>query len=258
MRKLWAILIATMVLTWLTLAAVPARAETLVDVQSFVNGSGNTVTVTDTYEINGTDVVLISRTMTEVRPDSSVVLEKSWTFYPDGSVMTSDEYRNSTIAPTKIHREYSDGGALLFQRSEMYLNGEVALVSLVSYNADGYIASKEDRKLTTLADGTQVWEVTVTSYALDGAVTSQTVTQYPYGYNFDAPPEGEEPGDDPEESASIRPGWGYGDENHQHSGPPGHEVSASSSGKGNGNSNNHERPGNGWGDDSHVHTGNGK
>ncbi|MDP3703331.1 MAG: hypothetical protein Q8R78_02980 [Candidatus Omnitrophota bacterium] len=262
MRKLGAILIAAMVLTWVTLAAIPARAETLVDVQSFVNSSGNTVTVTDTYEINGTDVVLISRTVTEVQPDGFVKLEKSWTFYSSGAVQTSEELRYSSISTTDVYREYSESGVVLFQRSELTLNGELALVSLNTFNADGYLVSKEDRQLITLADGTQVWEVTVTSYNLDGTVSSETVTQYPYGYDFDAPPAGEEPGDDPEEPTNMRPGWGYGDDNHEHSGPPGHEVSASSGGNGNGgangNSNDTERPGHGWGDDNHSHTGNGK
>jgi len=274
MRKLGAILIAAMVLTWVTLAAIPARAETLVDVQSFVNSSGNTVTVTDTYEINGTDVVLISRTVTEVQPDGFVKLEKSWTFYPDGAVKTSDEFRNSTIAPTRIHREYSETGVLLFQRGEMYLNGELALVSLITYNADGYLVSQEDRQLITLADGTQVWEVTVTGYALDGTVSSETVTQYPSTYDFDAPPSADQPpaeeppagtvpvideppadeppadqppaeeppadeppvvqppADEPpaDDVERQRPGWGRGDKNHDHNGPPGKEnVGGSSS-----------------------------
>lgn len=243
MKKLGAVLIAAMVLAWVTLAAIPARAETFVDVQSFVNSSGITVTVTDTYEINGTDVVLISRMVTEVQPDGYVRLTKSWEFYPSGAVKTSDEFRNSTIAPTRIYREYSETRVLLFQRGEMYLNGELALVSLITYNADGYLVSQEDRQLITLADGTQVWEVTVASYALDGTVTSQTVTQYPYGYNFDAPPAAEEPpadeppvdeppADEPpaDDVERMRPGWGHGDKNHDHSGPPGKDnVGGSSS-----------------------------
>lgn len=224
MRKLGAILTATMVLTYLSFAAVPAHAETVVDTQSFVNGSGNTVTVTETYEVNGTDVVLVSRSSTEVKPDGTVVMEKSWTFYPDGSVKTSDEYRNSSIAPTKIHREYSDAGVLLFQRSELSLNGELAVVSLVSYNEEGVLLSREDRKLITLADGTQVWEVTKTGYALDGTVIGQTVAQFPSNYNFDAPPAAEPPAD--EDSSDDRPGYGKGDKNHDHTGPLGHANGA--------------------------------
>lgn len=245
MKKLGAILIATMVLAWLTLAAVPARAETFVDVQSFVNTLGNTVTVTDTYEINGADVVLVSRDMTEVRPDGSVLVTKSWDFYPSGAVKSSDEHRNSTAAPTTIHRDYAEDGTLLFQRSEMFLNGELALVVLSEYSAEGYLVSQEERKLTTLADGTKVWDVTVSAYALDGTVTSQTVAQYPSSHNFDAPPSAEQPpadqppadqppadqppaGGDREE----RPGYGHGDKNHDHSGPPG---------QGNGSSNHKDK-----------------
>ena len=237
MRKLGAVVIATMVLAWLTLAAVPARAETFVDVQSFVNSLGNTVTVTDTYEINGAEVVLVSRDMTEVRPDGFVLVTKSWDFYPSGSVKSSDETRNSAIAPTTIHRDYSESGMLLFQRSEMSLNGELALVVLTEYNAEGYLVSQEERKLITLADGTQVWEVTVSTYALDGTVASATVTQYPYGYNFDAPPSAEQPpaeeppADQPpaDEDHDDRPGYGHGDRNHEHYGPPGHGNGGGSS-----------------------------
>ncbi|MGH2399547.1 MAG: hypothetical protein ACRDF6_06845, partial [bacterium] len=175
MRKFGAVAFATLMVAWLAFAVIPAQAETFVDTQSFVNSSGNTVTVTDTYEINGSEVVLVSREMTETRPDGYVLVTKSWDFYPSGAVMSSEETRNSTVAPTTIHRDYAEDGTLLFQRSEMSLNGELALVVLTEYNSEGYLLTQEERKLITLADGTQVWEVTKSTYAQDGTVASQTV-----------------------------------------------------------------------------------
>ena len=37
------------------------------------------------------------------------------------------------------------------------------------------------------------------------------------------------------------PGWGWGDENHEHNGPPGQDDDS--------------RPGHGWGDENHDHSG---
>ena len=53
-------------------------------------------------------------------------------------------------------------------------------------------------------------------------------------------PEAPVPAPPGEDSGPTRPGHGYGDENHDHTGPPGQGS---------------ERPGYGYGDDKHEHTG---
>ena len=65
-------------------------------------------------------------------------------------------------------------------------------------------------------------------------------------------------------SPSELPGWGYGDDNHEHSGPPG-QVDSERPGWGYGDDNHEhygapgqvdtEKPGNGFGDANHEHTG---
>jgi|GEM_PF-2180310 len=48
--------------------------------------------------------------------------------------------------------------------------------------------------------------------------------------------------------ANTRPGWGNGDKNHVHTGPPGQSVNVGKNGD-------DTRPGKGEGDKNHVHTG---
>lgn len=257
MRTLGAILITTMVLAFVVGVASPALAGTITETQSFVNSSGNTVTVESTY----VDGVLVSRTSTETRTDGTVVLSKSWDFYSSGAVQTYEEFRYFSTASTHIIRQFSESGVLLFQRSELSMNGELSVVSLTTYNSSGDLLTQETRRLIPLADGTQVWEVTVSTYQ-DGVLVSTTVTQYPYGYNFDAPTE---------EALPQRPGYGHGDKNHKHTGAPGlangnpgQENAARGREMGNRNrsgngaaiaGSNAERPGHGYGDENHERTG---
>lgn len=257
MRAMGATLITIMVLTLVVGAAAPAFAETTTEVQSFVNSSGNTITVESTY----VDGVLVSRTSTETRPDGTVVISKSWDFYSSGAIQTYEEFRYFSTATTHVYREFSESGVLLFQRSELYMSGELTVVSLISYDSSGNLLTQETRKLTTLADGSKVWDVTVSTYS-NGVLVSTTVTQYPYGYNFDAPAE---------EALPQRPGYGYGDKNHKHTGAPGlangnpgqenaarEREMGNRNHSGNGSANagsNGERPGNGYGDKNHEHSG---
>jgi len=236
MRKATTTVIILVTMALVAALAAPALAETITYTTSFVNRLGNTITVETTY----VDGVLTSQVMREVQPDGIVKLMKTWEYYSNGMVKTSEEWRYSPTSPTHIKREYSDTGILLFQVAEMWLDGELAIQSLTTYDSSGLLIKQEDRILTTLADGTKVWVVTVGTYS-GGVLVSTTTTQYPYGYNFDAPPA--------EEAKEQRPGWGYGDKNHDHTGPGGRGADDVESSI---------RPGNGYGDDNHEHTGEGR
>jgi len=244
------IILVTMALV--AVLAAPALAETITSTTSFVNRLGNTVTVETTY----VDGVLTSQVMREVQPDGFLKMLKTWEYYANGMVKTSEEWRYSSTSPTHITRQYSDTGVLLSQVAELYLNEELAVTSISTYDSTGLLLTQEDRILTTLADGTQVWVVTVSTYA-GGILVSSITNEYPYGYNFDEPTEA---------SLKERPGWGHGDKNHDHTGPGGNGAENASKqnkhegGNGGATAGGDEpiRPGNGYGDENHQHTGEGK
>ncbi|OFX14362.1 MAG: hypothetical protein A2V59_03940 [Armatimonadetes bacterium RBG_19FT_COMBO_69_19] len=245
MRKATTTVIILVTMALVAALAAPALAETITYTTSFVNRLGNTITVETTY----VDGVLTSQVMREVQPDGFLKMLKTWEYYPNGMVKTSEEWRYSATSPTHITRQYSDTGVLLSQVAELYLNGELAVKSIITYDSTGLLLTQEDRILTTLADGTQVWVVTVSTYA-GGVLVSSITKEYPYGYNFDAPTEA---------SLEERPGWGHGDTNHDHTGPGGKE-NKHDGGNGGAAAGGNEaiRPGNGYGDDNHQHTGSGQ
>src|SRR3990170_5434438 len=178
MRKATTTVIILVTMALVAALAAPALAETITYTTSFVNRLGNTITVETTY----VDGVLTSQVMREVQPDGFLKMVKAWEYYPNGMVKTSEEWRYSPTSPTHIKREYSDTGVLLFQLAEMWLDGELTVQSLTTYDSTGMLLKQEDRILTTLADGTKVWVVTVSTYS-GGILVSTTTQQYPYGYN---------------------------------------------------------------------------
>ena len=250
MRKANA-LIGTFITVALIVACLPGSAYAQVvttETSSFVNRFGNTVTTISTFH----DGVLVFRDSQEVRPSGIVTLEKRWDFYGDGAVKSYTEERLDGFAPYTIDRQYDQNGVLRSYHADLYMNGEVALQTFQTFDAEGYLLTKEERVLTTLADGTKVWNVTYETWSGDVLVSSE-VAQFPYGHDFSGGND-EPAGDD---SAQHRPGWGRGDKNHIHDGPPGHEVSEST-GSGNSGSSGEaveERPGTGWGDERHDHVG---
>jgi hypothetical protein len=229
----------------------PAYAQVVTtETTTFVNRFGNTVTTISTFY----DGVLVFRDSQEVRPSGVVTLEKHWDFYSDGTVKSYTEERLDGAAPYTIDRQYDQNGVLRSYHADLYINGELSLQTFQTFDATGYLLTKEDRVLTTLADGTKVWNVTYETWSGDVLVSSQ-VAQFPYGYDFSGGGD-DDTGDD---SAEHRPGWGKGDENHMHDGPPGHEISDSTSedsvGSADEEDGEDERSGNGWGDDKHEHVG---
>ena len=235
MKKANALIVAfvalALVVAWLP---GPAYAQVVTTTtSSFVNRFGNTVTTTDTYH----DGVLVFRDSSEVRPGGTVTLTKHWDFYANGTVESYTEQRLDGFAPYKIEKQYDANGVLRNYYAELYINGELSVQAFQTFDANGFLLTKEERVLTTLADGTKVWTVTYETWSGDVLVSSQVV-QYPYGYDF---------------SAEHRPGWGHGDENHVHDGPPGHEEFQGSGSGGSGGSSG--RPGNGFGDKNHDHIG---
>jgi len=249
MRKANA-LIGTFIAVALIVACLPGSAyaqEVTTITTSFVNRFGNTVTTTDTFY----DGVLVFRDSQEVRLTGVVTLEKHWDFYADGTVKSYEEHRLDGFAPYTIQRQYDENGVLRYYSADLYINGELSIQTFQTFDAQGFLLTKEERVLTTLADGTKVWNVTYETWSGDVLVNSQVV-QYPFDHDFSA-------GDDGagEDSAEHRPGLGRGDKNHIHDGPPGHEVSEST-GSGNSGSSGEaveERPGTGWGDERHDHVG---
>lgn len=223
----------------------PAHAQVVTtETSTFVNRFGNTVTTISTFH----DGVLVFRDMQEVRPSGVVTLEKHWDFYSDGTVKSYTEERLDGFAPYLIERQYDQNGVLRSYHADLYFNGVLSLQTFQTFDAQGYLLTKEERVLTTLADGTQVWSVTYETWSGDVLVSSEVV-QFPFDHDFSA---GDEPAGD--DSAEHRPGWGRGDSNHVHDGPPGHDSIESTSGN-SGSSAEEQSPGNGWGDDKHDHVG---
>lgn len=249
MRKANALIVAfvalAVIVAWLP---GPAYAQVVTTTTStLVDRFGNTITTTDTFY----DGVLVFRDSQQVRTDGTVTLVKHWDFYASGALESYTEQRLDGFAPYKIEKQYDQNGVLRNFYSELYINGELAVQSFQTFDANGFLLTKEDRVLTTLADGTKVWTVTYATWSGDVLVSSQVV-QYPYGYDFSGG------GDDGsgDDSAEHRPGWGHGDENHVHDGPPGHEeFQGSGSGGSGGSSSVEQRPGDGFGDKNHDHSG---
>lgn len=249
MRKANALIVAfvalAVIVAWLP---GPAYAQVVTTTtSSFVNKFGNTVTITETY----IDGVLSSRDYQEVRPDGTLTLVKHRDFYASGTTKFYEEQRLDGFAPYKIQQQYDESGIIRSQYAELYINGELAVQSFLTFDAQGFLVTEEERVLTTLADGTKVWRVTYEIWSGSTLVSSQIV-EYPYGYDFSGG------GDDGagDDSAEHRPGWGRGDENHVHDGPPGHEeFQGSGSGGSDGSSSVEQRPGDGFGDKNHDHSG---
>lgn len=242
-------LIAAIFAVALIVACLPGPAYAQVvttTTSSFVNRFGNTVTTTDTFH----DGVLVFRDTQEVRSTGVVTLEKHWDFYADGTVQSYTEQRLDGFSPYTIARQYDQNGVVRSYSAEQYINGELSIVTLQTFDAQGYLLTNEQRTLTTLADGTKVWNVTYETWSADVLVSSQ-VAQFPFDHDFSG---GTGTGDDGtgDDSAEHRPGWGRGDQNHVHDGPPGHELSRNGDSE---DSSSSVRPGNGWGDSKHDHVG---
>lgn len=232
-------LVLVAVITAVTLLASPARAAVVTTTQTFVNRFGNTVTITTTW----TDGVLSSQTYDEVSPAGLVVLSRDISYWPNGTVSHYEEVRTSSggAFQSTLIQDRDQNGFIREQYVKLVSNGETIAEQFTSYDAGGYLIYQEDRILTTLADGTREWLVTIDPDGA-GVLASYTKT-YPYGYDFNA-------------TLPERPGYGYGDANHEHSGPPGQADGSSAGGdNGSGASDAPEsRPGYGHGDENHDHT----
>lgn len=247
MRKSKTMLMMVVATALVAALAAPAWAETLTYTSTFVNRFGNTVTVETTY----VDGVLTAQTSTEVMPDGTVKLARAWEYYPNGAIKTYDEERWSPVSPTHLYQEYAENGQLVLQQGQMWLEGELVLVNLLTFDPlTGQLLTSEERNLITLADGTKVWEVTTETY-VDGVLASSVTKLYPFDYDF-------------EQALEERPGYGHGDANHIHTGPRSAGAQAGSNG-GNGDGNGgagaasgEARSGNGYGDRNHEHQGSGQ
>ncbi len=219
------------------LAAVPAYAETTTTTSTWTLANRNTVTYIETR----TDGVLSSVSYTEVSPAGLVVVDRDISYYPSGVISEWTEVRTSlggAYQTTQV-RQYDENGVVREQYVKIVSGGETIAEQFTTFDASGYLVSKEERILTTLADGTRVWSVTVETWSTNVLVSS-TTTEYPYGYDFNAPVaddppawpgEGKGDGAPGQDPNGWRPGEGggdngQGDQQHDHYGPPGQNKKA--------------------------------
>jgi len=213
------------------LATAPTHAQTVVTTtQTYTLLNGDTATVVTTY----VDGVLYSFSYTEVAPSGLVVVDRDIWYYPNGQISRYEQVLTTAggAYQTTLVRQYDTNGIVRDQYVKIVYNGQTIAEQFTTYDASGELLSSETRILTTLADGTQVWNVTVETWSA-GMLVSSTTTQYPYGYDFNAPPAADPP---------TWPGNGSANSPQQHSGAPGQSTD-------------NTRPGEGTGDTRHNHTG---
>lgn len=233
-RSPFAVAMLAVAVLAIVLAAVPTSAQIVVTTtRTYTLSNGNTVTVVTTT----VDGALFSVSYTEVAPSGLVVLDRDIWYYPNGQISRLEEVRTlmGGAYQTTLVRQYDANGVVREQYVKIVSSGETIAEQFTTYDSSGYLLTSETRILTALADGTRVWVVTVESWSTD-VLVSTTTTQYPYGYDFNAPPVAEKPtwpGNGPNGSGAPgqdqngwRPGQGggdngQGDQNHQHYGPPG-------------------------------------
>jgi hypothetical protein len=170
------------------------------------------------------------------------VIQRDTVFYPNGTISHQEEVRTGSggAFQTTVVRDYDTNGIIREQYVKIVSGGETIAEQFTTYDASGYLVSKEERILTTLADGTRVWSVTVEEWSA-GVLVSSTTSEYPYGYDFNAPPvadnppvwpgEGEGDGAPGQDPNGWRPGEGggdngQGDQQHDHYGAPGQNKKA--------------------------------
>lgn len=259
MRQTRGIIILFVALSLIVTSFVrPALAQTVTTTtSSIVNRLGNTVTTTDTL----VDGVLTSRSQQEIKPDGTIVVEKAWDFYSSGVASRYEEHRVLGTSTTTIVRTFDALGSMQTEYADMSTNGQLSVQRFSTFDAAGFFVTNEQRNLTTLADGSQVWVVTQETYSGSMLVSSQ-VNQYPIGTVFTdpfpianppapapdpvvtpapdpvpapdpapapapdpvvTPAPDPVPAPDPAPALEMRPGHGFGDDHHEHTGPPGHE-----------------------------------
>ncbi len=240
-RSTLAVAVLVVVALAVVLAAVPTSAQVAVTTtQTYTLSNGNTVTVVTTT----VDGALFSVSYTQVAPSGLVVIDRDIWYYPNGQFSRYEEVRTTADGTyqTTLVRQYDANGVVRDQYVKIVSGGETIAEQFTTYDTEGYKLTVETRILTTLADGTRVWNVTVQNWSTD-TLLSSTTTQYPYGYDFNAPPIVEAqppswPGNGPKGSGAPgqdQNGWrpgnggngdGQGDQNHDHYGAPGQNKKA--------------------------------
>lgn len=240
-RSPLAVAVLAVVALALVLAAVPTSAQTVVTTtQTYTLRNGDTVTVVTTY----VDGAVFSVSYTEVAPSGLVVIDRDIWYYPNGQISRYEEVINLMGGDyqTTWVRQYDANGVIRDQYVKIVSGGETIAEQFTTYDTNGYKLTNETRILTALADGSRVWVVTVENWSTDTLVSS-TTTEYPYGYDFNAPPVVEAqppswPGNGPNGSGAPgqdENGWrpgnggsddGQGDQNHRHYGAPGQNKKA--------------------------------
>ncbi len=233
-RSPFAVAMLAVAVLAIVLAAVPTSAQIAVTTtRTYTLSNGNTVTVVTTT----VDGALFSVSYTEVAPSGLVVLDRDIWYYPNGQISRLEEVRTlmGGSYQTTLVRQYDANGVVREQYVKIVSSGETIAEQFTTYDTNGYLLTSETRILTALADGTRVWVVTVENWSTDVLVSS-TTKEYPYGYDFNAPPVAERPtwpGNGPkgsgapgQDQSGWRPGQGggdngQGDQNHRHYGPPG-------------------------------------
>ena len=166
--------------------ASPAHAQTLVTTTgTFTMRNGDSVTLVQTY----LDGVLTTTSYTEVSPTGLVVVDRDIAYYPNGQMSALTEVRTSMggAYQTTTNNQYDENGVLRQQYVKIVSDSQVIAEQFSAYDASGYLATQETRTLTTLADGTQVWDATDEVWS-SGVLVSSTTTEYPLGYDFNATP----------------------------------------------------------------------
>lgn len=255
-----ALALVSLVVVALIVSTLPAFAQTVTTTtSSFVNFRGNTVVTTDTY-VNG---VLTTRNQQEILPDGTVAVAKTWDFSPSGVPSRYEEHRVFGTSATTIVRTFDEFGVMLTEYADLSMNGQLSVQRFSTFDANGFLVTNEARVLTTLADGTRVWVVTQETYS-GGVLVSSLVSQYPLGFTFTdpfaivspapapapidpvvtspspvpapidpvvtPPPPAPTPPPLPD-NKEIRPGYGFGDNRHDHTGPPGQDDDHDRKGK---------------------------
>lgn len=238
-RSPLAVAVLAVVVLAMVLAVVPTSAQIVVtSTRTYTLSNGDTVTVVTTT----VDGAVFSVSYTEVAPSGLVVLDRDIWYYPNGQISRYEEVRTTAggAYQTTLVRQYDANGVVRDQYVKIVSGGETIAEQFTTYDTEGYLLTSETRILTTLADGTREWVVTVENWST-GTLVSSTTTEYPYGYDFNAPPVAEKPtwpGNGPKGSGAPgqdQSGWrpgnggngdGQGDQNHQHYGAPGQNKKA--------------------------------
>ncbi len=230
-RSPLALAMLAVVVLAIVLAAVPTSAQIVVtSTRTYTLSNGDTVTVVTTI----VDGAVFSVSYTEVAPSGLVVLDRDIWYYPNGQISRYEEIRTTAggAYQTTLVRQYDANGVVRDQYVKIVSGGETIAEQFTTYDANGYLLTSETRILTAVADGTRVWVVTVETWST-GVLVSSTTTEYPYGYDFNAPPVAQPP---------MWPGIGSPNSTQLHSGAPGQSPDDT-------------RPGVGTGDTKHNHTG---